>query len=123
MGLIDQIKIDTAQITGNLDEFGVAITFTAPDTSTADITGFHVKHHTDFDGDGIAVNSTIASVAISEKFLTDLSYPVRIDGEVNFDGHRVLVADSTLSVKEYTILQWFPDETIGIIVCILGKYE
>lgn len=123
MGLMNQAKADIEQITGSLGEFGVELTFTAPDLSVASVVGLHVKHHTGFDEQGFPVNSKIASAAVSEKFLTDVSYPVRVNGEVNLKGHKVTAKDSTGTVVEYVIRNWFPDEAIGLIVCILGDYE
>jgi hypothetical protein len=67
------------------------------------------------------VNTKNAHIAISEKFLSDASYPYRnLSGEVSLKNHRIAVADSTGLVKNYVIREIFPDETIGLIVCILG---
>lgn len=123
MSLLDNIKNDLKQITGNQNEFGVELTFTAPDTSTASVFGIHAKHHTGFDAEGFPVNSKIASIAIYEETLSDFDYPVRISGEVNLRGHRVAAMDSTGIVNHYVVREWFPDEMVGLIVCILGDYE
>lgn len=123
MGYVDQIKKDIEQLTGDLDGFGVQLNLTAPDSKTASVVGLHAKHHTDFDDDGRAVNTTIASVAVSEQFLIDAGYPVRTKGEVNLKNHRISAPDSTGATIDYTIRQWFPDETIGLIILILGTYD
>ena len=124
MSLIAQAKADIEQITYNQNEFGVLITFTAPDDSTATVAGLHTKHHLGLDTDGNPVNSKNAHISFSEKNLTDEGYVVRdANSEVSLIGHRVSVNDSTGSPKEYIIRETLPDETIGLIVCILGDLE
>ena len=71
MSLIAQAKADIEQITYNQNEFGVLITFTAPDDSTATVAGLHTKHHLGLDTDGNPVNSKNAHISFSEKNLTD----------------------------------------------------
>lgn len=122
--LTDQAKADIEQITSNLDEFGITISLTSLTNVTVDVKGLHTKHHTDIDTDGNLVNTKNAHIAISEKFLTDAGYPVRNSaGEVSLFNHKVTVKDSTGLNKQYVIREFFPDETIGLIVCILGDFE
>lgn len=124
MSLIAQAKKDSEKITSNSNGWAVQMTFTAPDSTTATINGIHSKHHLGVDTDGNMVNSKKAHVSFSEKFLTDLGYPVRnAAGEVALTGHKVSVKDSTGIVKNYIMFSFFPDETIGLIVCILNDYE
>lgn len=123
MGLIAQAKADIESITSNLNEFGVSMKFTSPGGETATITGLHTKHHLGIDTDGNAENTKKAHASFSEKFLLNAGYPVRNSaGEVNLTGHKVEVADSTGVTKTYMVQQWFPDETLGHIVCILEDY-
>ena len=125
MGLIDTINKDILKITTNLNEFGVEMTLTTPDDLISElITGLHTKHHLAIDTDGNQVNSKNAHISFSESQLTALSYPLRnANGEVDLKDHKVTVKDSTGLDKNYVIREWFPDETIGIIVCILGDFE
>lgn len=125
MGLIDQIKKDIEQITSNGDGFAVEMTFTAPTAEVVTIKGLHKKHHLGVNPEtGVAVNSKSASVTFSEKFFTDQNYPVRNSRKVvDLKGHLVDVKDSTGELQRYIIKEWFPDETIGLIVCVLGDYE
>ena len=124
MGAIQQMMDEALAITTSLDGWAVEMTFTAPDLTTAAITGLHTKHHMGFDTDGNRVSAKNAHVSFSEKVLTDLAYPVRnAKGEVTLIGHLVAVKDSTGFVKNYIIRETYPDETIGLIVCILGDYE
>lgn len=123
MGLVDRIKKDIEKITSNSKEFGVEMTLTAPTHETITIKGLHTKHHLSLETDGTLTNSKNAHVSFSEKFLTDSLYPVRnISGEVDLKNHRVDVKDSTGEIKKYLIQQWFPDETVGLIVCILEDF-
>lgn len=124
MNLIDQAKADIEQITSNMDDFAVEIIFTAPNEQTATISGLHTKIHLGVDTDGLPVNSKKAHISISEKFLTDAGYPVRnASGEVNLRNHLVSVKDSTGTAKTYRVMEIFPDETIGLITCMVGDYE
>lgn len=124
MGLTDTINEDIQQITSDLDGFGVSIKLTAPNDTIIDIVGLTSKHHLGYDTDGNQVNTKNAHISFSEKFLIDASYPLRnASGEVDLKGHLADVKDSTGVVKKYIIREWFPDETIGLIVCILGDYE
>ncbi|KKN54307.1 hypothetical protein LCGC14_0593620 [marine sediment metagenome] len=122
MGLIDRAKSDIKAITSNPDEFGVSMTFTAPSGETATLNGLHSKHHMSMDTDGNMISSKNAHISVSEELLTAQNYPVRKAGEVNLKNHRVSVKDSTGISKDYVIREWYPDETIGLITCILGSH-
>lgn len=124
MNLYDQAKKDIEKITANQNEWAVEITLTAPSSEKAIITGLHTKHHLGVDTDGNAVNSKKAHISFSEKYLTDVNYPVRdANGEVSLSGHKISVKDSTGTAKKYIMQSWFPDETIGLITCIIQDYE
>lgn len=91
---------------------------------TIETTGFVSKHWINFDTDGNGVNTKNAHICIDEDLLTEGGYPVRnSDKEVHLKGHKVSTPDSSGVIKEYVIKEWFPDETLGLIVCILGDYE
>jgi len=119
MGLIDNINADIASITSNLNDFGVSIEMITPNGTATTINGIHTKHHLGIDTDGNMVNSKKASIAFSETFLNCRNS----NEEVALTNYRVSVKDSTGIVKEYIVQQWFPDETIGLIVCILEDYD
>lgn len=125
MGLLDIIKEDIEAITSDGDGFARSITMTAPTLETVTFNGLHSKHHLGFDSEsGRDVNTKNAHIAVSEKFLTDANYPVRnAAGEVDLKNHKVRVEDSTGVEWTYKVEQWFPDETIGLIVCILGNFK
>lgn len=126
MGLLDQIKNDVKNITTNLNMFGVAITFVSNDSppSTCTVAGTTTKHRLTTDRDGAAFNGRNASCSVSEQVLLDEGYPVRNeDGEVDLKGHKVTFKDSTGTNSTYMIESWYPDEKVGLIVCILGDYN
>ena len=122
MSVFDLAKRDWADQISNTDGFAIPITFTTPNGgTTAQINGLHTKHHLSYDAEGLPVNTKNAHISFREKDLTDLSYPVRdANGEVYLYGHKIEVKDSTGSSKTYMITETFPDETVGVIVCILG---
>ncbi len=123
MGLRELAKADIADITSNLNEFGLAITFTPPVGYSLDVVGTEAKIHMQFDVEtGKDVNAQKASVSVSEKFFIDGDYPVRnAAGEVSMKKHKVDYIDSTGTECHFEVLEQFPDETLGLIVFILGK--
>lgn len=124
MGLLDSARRLWQNKTSNPDAFGVTLSFTAPGGQTATIVGHHTKHHLQVDTGGQAVNGTNIHVTVSEKLLTDLAYPVRnADGEVTLYSHRVSAKDSTGNTRHYVVREQFPNETVGVIVMILGEYQ
>jgi len=125
MSLVDQAKADWQQITTDtVNGFGTAITLTSPTAVVAEIVGLATKHHIGIDDDGNVVNTKNAHISFSEKQLTDQSYPVRdADGEVALYNHQATWIDSTGASITYVIREMFPDETIGVILCILGDLE
>lgn len=122
MGLIEQIRLDVKSITASLSDFGVEMLLTAPGGATCYITGYHSKHHLGVNEEGKAVNTKNAHISFSESNLTNFS--IRNDaGEVSLRDYKVRVKDSTGLDKNYKIDEWFPDETVGLIVCTLSFFE
>jgi hypothetical protein len=104
--------------------FSEDITITTPDDLvTVNTKGLASKHYINFDSDGLPINSKNAHICLDELDLLDKGYTVRNSiNEVSILNHKVNVGDSTGIVKNYIITETFPDETIGLIVCILGDY-
>lgn len=125
MSLLNTIAADIKSITTNSNEFGVSLSFRAPNGTTATVTGLATAHHLGIDpSTGGPVNSKHAHCSFSEAALTDEDYPVRnASDDVAMVGHRVTFTDSAGIERIYRINQTFPDETIGLIVCILGDWE
>lgn len=121
MGLLEQAREDVKDYSGSTDDFAVSITLTAPNGETKTLKGIHSKHHMSVDTDGALMNSKNAHIAFSEDLAGD--YPLRNNaGEVSMKGHKITVKDSTGDDKVYVVREWYPDETVGLIVCILGNY-
>lgn len=105
--------------------FEESITITTPSRDkTISLTGFATKHFINFDSDGNPINSKNVHICIDESVLVTQGYPVRnAKTEVSLLNHIVTYPDSTGIVKKYIIRENFPDETLGLIVCILNDYK
>lgn len=125
MSLLSQLRADIEQITANDQEFAVSATFTNTITGEQVIINvIHSKHHMAHDAEGARVNLKNAHISFAENNLTAEGYTVRnASGEVAMINHLVSVADSTGITKEYVIRECYPDEMVGLIVCILGDFE
>lgn len=122
MALIDDIREDIKEITSDEDGFAVEHIFTAPTGQTATVNALHTKHHLGFHPDsGAHVNKKNAHSSVSESLLVAAGYPVRkADGKVHLANHQVQVKDSTGTLCRYVVAEWIPDETLGVILLILG---
>lgn len=104
------------------------ITFQTPESVVAPfeviVQGLAIKHNLKVDTDGNAVSSKNVHITVSEALLVAAGYPVRnAKNEVDLIDHKIKYADSSGNgLQEYVILQAFPDETVGIITCILGDF-
>jgi len=138
MSLLEIARDDIKRITTDLSEWAVLMTFKTPTAGPFDYTfdftfnnsqmftlqGLHTKHHIGINGEtGQRVNTKQASVTVNESFFNDVGYLVRVNGEVSLRDHQVAVKDSTGNVCTYVVREWFPDESLGVIVCILGDLE
>jgi len=100
------------------------ITIKSADGSlTVSLTGFATKHHISFDTDGTLVNAKNAHICISETELGELGFPVRVNEEIFLLDCVVTFEDSSSVIKTYIVRESYPDETLGLIVCILGDYN
>lgn len=99
------------------------ITLSTPDGGlTISTKGLATKHHINFEMEG-PVNSKNAHICIDESDITDKNYIVRnSDGEVNLLSHKVQVSDNTGEIKKYLIKEHFPNETLGLIICVLEDF-
>lgn len=123
MSLKDLAKRDIARFLGNSNEYN-SISFLAPSGQTATVTGIDSKIHLGVDEGGNPVNSKKATISVPESSLIAQGYPVRDSkGEVSLRRHKIDVSDSTGIVKQYVVQEIFPDETFGLITCILGERE
>jgi hypothetical protein len=101
--------------------WAVDILLRNPTGTEFEIKGLHTKHHLGQDTDGVRVNSKNAHISFYESDVIALGGSIRNSkGEVKLKDWRVNVADSTGTTKTYVINEWFPNETTGLVVCILG---
>lgn len=122
-GLLNAAKKD-AKLYVKEGGFQEDILLSTPSGSvTLATTGFATKHHISFDTDGTSINAKNAHICIDEEALQLAGYPVRVDEEVNLLNHRVTFKDSSGVDKKYIVKENFPDETLGLIVCVLGDFE
>ena len=104
------------------------IIFQTPDSFVLPVAvtvqGLATKHNLQVDTDGNAVSGKNVHITVSEDRLVSEGYPVRNSNkEVSLIAHKVDYADSTGILKNYVVLECYPDETVGVITCILGDYE
>jgi len=139
MSLLEIARNDIKRITTDLNEWGVLMTFKTPIAGPFDYTfdftfnsssmftmiGLHAKVTLKVNGDtGQIINTKQAHVSVSERFFTEIGYPIRnAQGEVHLIDHQVSVKDSTGIIKDYVIRENYPDETLELVVCILGDLE
>jgi hypothetical protein len=117
---LEQARKDIIEYTQG--DFSTLLKLTSTSGVVVNVSGLATKHHLGIDpSDGSPVNTNNIHVAISEKKLTELNYPTRnACGEVVMIGHKVEYSDSTGNIGTYRIQETYPDETLGLIVCILG---
>ncbi len=125
MSMFDVAQAAIKRITSDPGGFTRSMTFSYPDASKfATIYGIHTKIHFAINTMGDRVNSKKAHISFSESALTDQGYVTRNAAlELAIKDHFVTVIDSSGNVGRYIIIEQYPDETVGFVVCILGDVE
>lgn len=125
MNILQKAKADWRKLSQSA--FDLELTFTNPDGETATIKGIGTRHSLSMDTDGMPVNMPNNHVTFCEELIQEANadYIIREPGseEVKMTGHRVAFADSTGTVQEHIIKQAWPDQTVGMVVCILENEE
>jgi hypothetical protein len=105
--------------------FETLITVQTPaQDKTETLTGFATKHWFSFDTDGNPTNSKNVHVCISETDLVNLGFTVRkANGEISLLKYFISFADSSGLTKKYVVRENMPDETLGLIILILGDFK
>jgi hypothetical protein len=124
MGILEMARKDALNYLTDLNGWAVSITFNPPGGSSITLSGLHTKHHLGINGEtGQKVNTKQASVTVAEQDFVNAGYVMRdASGEVSMRDHQVAVKDSTGVICNYVVREWFPDESLGIIVFILGDF-
>lgn len=126
MGVLDdRAKADWQTITTDKNGWGNDITLTHSDgVQTIVVTGITSKHHIGIDTDGNLMNVKNAHISFSEQLVIDGSFPIRnTEGNVYMENYRATFKDSKGDDITYVIREWFPDEKLGVILCLLGDYK
>lgn len=124
MDLLAAIRTDMQTITQG--EFSVLINVTPPESTVSiSVRGLASKFHFQINPDtGLPANSKKAYCSMSETILENAGITVRnSNGEVCLLGYKVEWVDCTGESKTYKIVENFPDETLGLIVCMLKQLE
>ena len=87
------------------------------------ITGWGTVHWHNFDTDGNSVNSKNAHVSIIEDDLKANNFNYRKNKEVHLKGCKIIYKVDSEIERKYEIIEWMPDESLGIIALILGDYD
>lgn len=126
MGLMAQLATEVSDFISDSNGWAVPVTFIANniDHTTVTVNAVAIKHNTKISPDtGLAVNSTVARVTVSEQVLLEAEYPVRnTTGDVAMINHKVTWSDLT-DEYTYVIRETWPNEVLGCIVLILAKYK
>lgn len=123
MGIRDQAIIDARKITSNnISGIAIPLTFVSRKAGnfTTIINGIHTRHHYTVTSEGIETNDLNAHISFSEGLLISSGYPYRNgSGKIDIKDDVIYAIDSGGINRKYKINQVHPDETIGIIRCIL----
>ena len=125
MGILDLARKDLDLFISSAKNFSVKITITNTSTGeTAELIGLHSKHWFKVDYEsGIIVDTRNAHISISTAELIRQYFNFyNSKKEIYIKGFIIKVADSSGIEKDYKITAQYPDETTGVIVCMLGDY-
>lgn len=125
MGMIETAQAAVKRIRTDPNGFTKTIQFIATDgITTATIRGMSAVIHLGVDNQGEFVNTRKAHISFSESSLSDTGFPVRDSSNtLILKGNRVSVIDSTGQAEQYVIREIYPDEALGLLVCMLGDFE
>jgi hypothetical protein len=125
MGLLDRARKDARKILGDLAGWATMLTFTSPGGEVTTINGTFFKRNVAvLSGDGTPSNARQIHITFAEAEMIAAYYDIRnTAGVVDLQDHLVSCADSTGVAHSYVIREWHPDETLGIVRCMLGDYE
>ena len=106
--------------------FDLDLTFEASTGGeTATIKGIGTKHQIQVDTDGLPYNAPNVHISFCEAVLAEANpaYPIRNGEDVIMKDQLVSFEDSTGTQRLYQITETFPDQTVGVIVCMCATYE
>ena len=120
MGIFERARTDSKRYSQE-----VSLTFYKIANTEYTVKGLATRHHLGVDPDtGLTVNSRNVHCTVSESLLTTQGYSTRnSNGDVNLVNSFVKYADATGVVRTYKINEVLPDDSLGLIVCILGTWQ
>jgi len=122
--LFQLAKQDAAFFAGTSGDWQTEFTITTPDGLTS-YTGSGLSTGTwkEFmeDSKGKPANSTSFSIDIPEAQLISASYPYKINGIINIQGHGLQLNDGASLTGNFVIAEQHRNATLGLIVCTLGR--
>ncbi len=84
--------------------------------------GLTSKHWIQFDTDGSPINAKNVHLNLVEEDIQELGFETRgKNGNVNLLDYYVIVQDSTNVYRNYQVKEVYPNESLGLIVFILGN--
>jgi len=121
MSLLELAKRDYQGIVKDANAWSVSIKFTSPDSTFVDVVGHGMSHNTSYGTDGQVVNGKNVHVTVVTSDLIDGGYPlINANGRISLTSHTVaFITEGVLN--QYVVSQYYPDETLGIITCILSE--
>ena len=125
MGLNDRAKEDLQTYTSDPNGWGTSILLENADNSeSVTLFGLAVKHHLGINTEGNFANVKTAHISFSEQLVIDAGFVIRnSEGEVHMPKYKATFADNRGVQVKYIIREWFPDESLGSILCFLGDYK
>lgn len=126
--LVSMSVIEAAQRAWKKQSQQIELTFTKSDESeTATLFGIGTRHSLSMDTDGIPVKMPNNHVSFHEELFNEANpnYIIRPNNgdEIKMRGDRVTFNDSTGTPRTHLISEVWPDQTVGMIVCILQNEE
>lgn len=123
MSLAERVILDTQRITSNSNEFATPATFISPGGQTIEVLGIKKIHHTALDDMGSVINAKQAAISVAETQFTDQGHSIRNSkGVVSILDYKVYLTASNGDVQSYKVQSTYPDETFGVITCILTQH-
>lgn len=124
MGLLETARQDMGDIIGSENDFSIPMVLIKPDKTEINIIGLHTRHHLGVNTDGQTVESRTSHAAFMETQVTGQGESIRNgQGDVDLDKWTLKAPDSTGTEHTYAFQKRFPDETFGLITCILEDYQ
>ena len=107
--------------------FGLDLIITTPDgsqTATIQGIGTDIAYNMETDGQDASVRNVHIGFNEAVLLAANPAYPVRnADGLVDMHHHRVSFEDAQGIVRNYSIKQIYPDNTVGMIMCDCSDFN